>query len=171
MPFDNAPITGSFNRGGFIATVDQLDRAKSELGMGYVLAASGVAVPLTGTVAETVLASILIPAMAMGANGQLRITTSWQFTNSANNKTLTWKLAGSTLLSVNRTNTVREPGSMTIWNRGNEGNQLVIYNTSVTTTTAVDTSVDQLLTLTGTLAVAGENLTLEGYLVELMPSA
>lgn len=170
MPFDNSPITGSLNRGGFVATADMVDRRKSELGMGYVLAASGVAVPHTGTAVETPLATIELPGMAMGRNGQLRITTSWQFTNSANNKTLSWKLGGSTLLTTNRTSQIREPGQMTIWNRGAEDDQLIIYNTTVTTTTGVDTSIDQLLTLTATLAVPAETITLEGYLVELMPS-
>jgi hypothetical protein len=45
----------------------------------------GLNVALTGTVAETKLASVLVPAGAMGTNGLIRAESVWSNNNSANN--------------------------------------------------------------------------------------
>src|SRR5213079_2421852 len=52
-----------------------------------VLAQSAVAASVTGTLTETVLATIAIPAGAMGVNGAIRVTALWSYTNSADTKT------------------------------------------------------------------------------------
>ena len=47
-----------------------------------VLGASAVAASITGTVAETSLAAVTVPAGAMGANGDMRFTALFSYTNS-----------------------------------------------------------------------------------------
>lgn len=43
------------------------------LGVPYILAASAVAAPTTGDTSENTLATVTIPAGALGANGIIRI--------------------------------------------------------------------------------------------------
>lgn len=150
-------------------------------GLGGVIAKSGTAAALTGTVSETVIATIPIPANTLGANGVLRITTLWSLTNSANSKT--WKLRfGSSGLSgtVVATATVSTIAAMRIEttimaaNATNAQNSLSIYprgtdyltTEAANTTSAVDMTAAQNVVITGTLANIGETLTLLGYIVE-----
>ena len=141
------------------------------------LGVSGVGVPVTGTTNETTLATIGIPASAMGINGYTRIWTLWTATNSANNKTIRVRLGGSVVFSSVVTTTPNGSTVVEIWNRGALNSQ--ISNNSSTgaglgftgnawTTTAIDMSVAQNITITGQLANSGETITLEAYTVELI---
>lgn len=144
-----------------------------------VIAQSAVPSPVTGTVAETTLASITIPGGAMGPNGALRISLAFSVTNSANNKTFRAKLGGQTFLlyTVGATNMFL--AAPLIRNRGAQNVQLVQNNAnaglgaaSVAPANAnVDTSVDQVLTITAQLASAAETITLEAYTVEVVAGA
>ena len=58
------------------------------LGSWRVLARGAAGWSVTGTTTETTLASVSVPAGAMGPNGVLRVTSLWKYPNSANNKTL-----------------------------------------------------------------------------------
>lgn len=182
MPFDNRDLTGSFNVAGFISTVDQLDRAKSELGMSYMLAQSGVPAAVTGTVAETSLRSIVIPGGSLGPNGSLRIYAVYSMTPSVNAKTLRCKLGGLEIYSAYQV-TSATVGSLNkqrvVQNRGAQNAQItypgwnelgVNGGGNPNLTGAIDTSVDQVLDFTGQLALGTETLTLESFLVELFPS-
>jgi len=151
-------------------------------GGGIGLPASGVlkqsAVPasVTGTLSETTLATIAIPAGAMGANGMLRITALWSFTNSANNKTLKGVLAASQFMNQVFTTSTSIRTQTMITNRGAANSQVghaasagaFSGSTSAVVTSAIDTTQAQNFTLTGTLANTGETITLEGYTVELL---
>lgn len=145
--------------------------------------ASGVAVPLTGTVAETILATVSLPANAVGVNGVLRITDYATYTNSANNKTLSWRLGGigGTLFKTNIfTTTAGVRDQRQIHNRGAANSQIAFpqgggsgsggwASTALAATTGViDTTSAQTLVCTGTLASAAETIQLESYLVELL---
>lgn len=142
-----------------------------------VLGCSGAALSLTGTVNETTLATITVPARAMGANGILRITTLWTYTNSANNKTLRVDFGGTDFLSNIATTTLSTQTLTMIRNRAATNSQVGFTNatfsaigttTGALTTASIDTTAEQSLTITGQLASSGENITLESYLVELI---
>lgn len=148
-----------------------------------VLAASAVAVPLTGTTNETVLATIPVLGRFMKANSRLEIETLWSHTNSANNKLARVRLVGSadvafmgltiTTAATTRTNTE-------ISNRNSLTSQIAAPSAGVTsftgygtsaaavTTGAVDTAQAFEIRITGQLASAGETLTLESYRVRLV---
>lgn len=142
-----------------------------------VFAQSAVAVPLTGTTAETVLASVVIPGGLMGPNGAVRVSIVDSHTNNTNLKILKIALAASVLGSVGINTSASGEYSFVVRNRGTQIVQVsgginnfgsgVSGNSAVTST--VNTAVDQTLTITGTLAVGTDTLTLEAYTVEVLP--
>lgn len=146
-----------------------------------VLAASGVAASHTGDTNETTLATVLIPAGAMGPNGVLRVTSVWSYTNSANTKVLRLRLggaAGSLFQSVAVTTTASLRHEVQICNRGVQNAQLGQPGTgafgassSAPSTGAIDTSANQDLVFRALLTNSGETVTLESYLVELSYNA
>jgi hypothetical protein len=147
-----------------------------------LLAASAVAVSVTGTTNETALATVAIPAGAMGLNGGLHVYTTWSMTNSANAKTPRVRLggiAGTAFMAVGFTTAATFTDFRRIRNRNSASSQVAsaasassaafgATSTSVTTG-AVDTSVSQDLVISGLLASAAETLTLESYEVWLTP--
>jgi len=142
-----------------------------------VLGVSGAAVSCAADTAENTLATVTIPAGVMGTNGVLRVTTLWSYTNSANNKTLRINFGGTAYLSNVATTTVAVQALVMIRNRGVTNSQVGFTNatfsaigttTGTLTTSSVDTTSAQSLTITGQKASAGETLTLESYLVELI---
>jgi hypothetical protein len=148
--------------------------------MPVVLAQSGVASSVTGTTAETTLASITIPGGMMGPNGMLRIRTFWSYTNSANNKNLRVNFGGTVLLNSNQTTTATAWEDTIISNRGalnsqggvsritsNSGNTSIVGVIAV----AADTSTDKVVAFSAILASAAETITLEAYTVEVLPGA
>jgi hypothetical protein len=144
-----------------------------------ILGQSAVAVPLTGTVNETVIVSVPIPAGCMGPNSRLRASILWSYTNSANNKTLRVRLggaAGTVHHSLTMTTTVAYRLQMEIANVNSMASQKGAptmtggwgTSTGAIATGAIDMTVDQTLAIIGTLASAGETITVESYLVELI---
>lgn len=145
-----------------------------------VLQASAVAIPHTGTTAETVLATINVPAGAMGTNGMLRISADWTMTNSANDKTLRIRLGGIGGTALTGTAFTTVPNAfhrMIIANRNAANSQIATTDRNRATdvvssyeiaTAAINTAVAQTLVITGQLETAGETITLEHYLVELI---
>lgn len=155
---------------------------RNGLGEGYIpvtLAHSAVAASLTGTAAETTLASITIPGGLMGPNGAVRITTIWSYTNSANNKFARVKFGGSLYIGATLTTTAQFHHLIYIANRGvtnsqiGAGNNTIPYGsgTAALPISSIDTSQDQVITLTGQLANTGETITLEAYSIEVLPGA
>lgn len=143
-----------------------------------VLGSSAVAVSGPADTAENILATVTIPAGAMGTNGRLRIESLWTITNSANNKIPRIRLGG-----IGGTQFMgRVIGAaatfynlFTIANRGvtnsqisNQANGDVTISTAAVVTGTIDTSAAQTLVFTGQKASAGETITLESYLVELI---
>ena len=151
----------------------------ASLGLWYPIAASGVQSSLTGTLTETVFATITVPAGAMGANGILRVTLRWSCTNSANNKTLAVRLGGlGGTAMYQRPVTVNQTVGdvVTIANRNSQSSQVTgaidqfTFNASTVApnTTSVDTSVSQDLVITGQLANTGDTVRIESYIVEVL---
>lgn len=142
-----------------------------------LLARSAVAASVTGTAAETALATITIPAGLMGTNGQLRVTQLWTVTNSANTKTLRARFGGmSGIIYTNAPLTTSGCAQFLtqIRNRGAANSQVGGISTGYVATSgsavvsAVDTSQATTIVLSGQLASVGETITLESYSVELL---
>lgn len=149
-------------------------------GAARILGASAVAVSGPADTSENILATITVPAGAMGLNGILRVRALWSHTNSANNKTLRIRLGGvggTQFLAIVPTTTASAITDTTIQNRGAANSQVgsvaaLVASFGTTSgalaTGAIDTSVATTLVLTGQKASAGETITLESYLVELI---
>lgn len=144
-----------------------------------VIAHSGVASPqLTGTTAETALATINLPAL--GPNDAIRVTYCASYNNDADDKILRVRLGGiSGTVHVTHTQTTSASvnGQVLISNRGVMNSQIgrnsaVIASfgqgSGPNTTGSIDTSVEQTLLVTGQLEDGTDNMTLESYLVELI---
>lgn len=166
--------------GGTGASTDR--GATQNLKTWYVIGASAVAVPLTGTTSETVLATIAIPAGAIGPNGQIRIMTLWSMTNNANNKTMSVRLGGiggTAHQAAVIASQAHQQNNCRIANRNSASSQVSQSatgfgwnaNTASPVTGAINTANAQDLVITGTLASSGDTLTLESYIVELFYQA
>ena len=141
-----------------------------------IVGMSAVPVSLTGTTAETALASINFPAM--GPNDALRVTAQWSFTGSANLKTLVTKLNSATfgLTTTNSASAVIAKQEISLINRNATNVQLgSMYGFGYSSATSgsflspsVETNGINTLTLHGQLANSGETITLEDYIVELI---
>lgn len=163
------------------ALIDDADARQqcATLGTWRVLASSAVAVSHTGSTSETTLATISVPAGAIGANGALRVTMVWSYTNSANTKTARLRLGGTSFLVFNATTTSSVRIENQIQNVNSEASQKGWVNSGTTfgsstgtiVTASVDTSVAQDIIFRGALANAGETITLESYLVEVFHHA
>jgi hypothetical protein len=140
----------------------------------FVLASSAVAIPLTGTVATTTLATVSIPANRMGLNGYFVVSTIWSCTNNANRKSYILQF-GSTVSDIDLANSASYSDQRTIQNRNNASSQVIFagvggFGISATalSTASQDTTNSLNLTINGDLAVAGDTMTLEAYRVELV---
>lgn len=143
----------------------------------YVLAQSAVPASVTGTSTPTTLASITVPAGALGPNGCLRITTQWSYTNNANAKSCGITFGGVSFMSSGTASTAGLQYQTNIRNRGASNSQ-VGYGAGagaaftatgvVPVTSAIDTTQAQVLNLLGTLGTSTDTLTLEGCTVEIL---
>lgn len=143
-----------------------------------VLGASAVAVSGPADTNENILATITIPAGAMGLNGILRVYSNWSFTNSANNKIMRVRLGGiggTAYFQTTQTTQAWYADFRIISNRGVANSQVGPQNSAQfgsgsgsPATSAIDTSAATTLVITGQKASAGDTLTLESYLVELI---
>jgi len=143
-----------------------------------VQAASAVAASLTGTVNETVLATVTIPAGVLGANGIIRIYSNWSNNNNANNKTCRIRLNGlGTQAILGTTNTtsigladlryvqnVNSFSSQKAWQFSSTGG--LGQTSGAVTTAAIDTTASISLVFTGQLANSADSMALENYVVE-----
>jgi hypothetical protein len=146
-----------------------------------LLAASAVAVPLTGTLTETVLATVTVPGGAMGTNGGVLIYSTWTVTNNANNKQVRIRFGG-TAGTQHLTQIVTTAATLgdvrRIRNRGAANSQVGSFSSSQTglgtsagavVTSTVDTSVAADLVFSGQLANVADSVVLENYEVWLLP--
>ena len=136
---------------------------------------SGTASSVTGTTTETTLATITIPANAMGPNGQIEIIPLWSFTNSANTKTMRVKFASTAFYTQAATATAVTQSLVRIANRNSASSQVGAPGanaglgnfTAAVITSAENTASPVTLTITGQLTNTGETITLESYLVRV----
>ncbi|MBI5562763.1 MAG: hypothetical protein HY894_07945 [Deltaproteobacteria bacterium] len=131
---------------------------------------------VTGTVNETELYNCVLPANTLGLNGALRIKTLWSYTNSANAKTIKVKFGGTAFLNAAPTTTSSTQAQTFVHNRNSASSQIAYWGglttfgsvTSGNVTAAIDTTVDQVISITGQLANTGETITLESVVVEVL---
>lgn len=143
-----------------------------------ILDESAAKVDLTGSTSETTLKTITIPAKAMGANGSVRVTLLASANNNANTKTLRVKFGGTTFHQTNLTTQLSRQAIVIIRNRNSESSQVgnpVAFDgigaaSAVVITSAVDTTADVTLLITGQLANGADDMHLEGYTIEVCPS-
>lgn len=147
---------------------------------GYVLARSATAVSCPVDTNEDTLATIIVPAGALGINGVLRVMPRFTITNSANNKTLRFKFGGTNFWAPILTTQLTVAPFIQLSNRGVANSQIsnVIdgtsglgQSTSAFVTAAIDTASAVTILLTGQKATASETITLESYIIELFPTA
>ena len=178
----NGGVWGGLIAATFITFITGIaNQIRAALGLSYILGSSGTTSAVSSGTVETQLGSVAVPAGAMGANGALRITAWWTYTNSGNNKTLRIRLggaAGTIFWATVPTTTANSQTQITIRNNNSASAQKVFlagatspYSASATapTTGAIDTSLATSVYISGQTASGGETITLESYTVELIP--
>lgn len=158
---------------------DTTAQAKT-LGTDKVIAQTAVAVPLTGSTSETTLATITVPASAMGANGRVEIYIDTGFTGTAGNKTINVYFGGTLTMThaAGAAETIGRPSDIRITNRNNASSQrwdARWINASSSQgkasqgTTAINTGSSVDIVIKGQLGNAADTLTLEAYQVVVYP--
>lgn len=152
-------------------------------GLWYPLANSAVAVSGSNDTNENTLATVTVPAGAMGANGVLRITALWSVTNNANAKTIRMRFsgaAGTVFYSQGLASLVSAHQMVLIRNRNSQSSQVgfaaavaatFTTTTGSPTTASVDTSAATTLLFTVQKATGTDTMTLESYEVEVLYKA
>jgi len=144
---------------------------------------SGAAVAHTGTTAETKIASVLIPAGAMGANGMLDIQHTWSNNNDADDKTRNLRfgaaddLTGTSLMGVLSTTNVLHFNMHRVINNNSVSAQKGIVPAGATggpgsfstaaVTAAINTANASYVVFSGTLESGADSITLESYRITL----
>lgn len=136
---------------------------------------------LTQVTSAITMVQITVPGGSMGLNGSLRVFAKWSHIGNTNTKTETLKFGTSQLnggrTSVSATSlSFREQIATT--NRGVLNKQLVdgswggglgTNNTSLPES-AIDTSIDQVVSAQGTLTTANTDyIVFEGFIIEILP--
>lgn len=184
---NNNPLTNAVSPTDLIRVIQEGNAGLAtprQLALGLsvpvVLAQSAVPASVTGTVAETTLATIMIPAGAMGPSGSLRIRPKVSFSASGTSKIVRVRLGGALVAltdwgSINTAVTIA--ALYDVHNRGAMNSQIGVssFTTGVVGATAngfnlsaIDMTVAQSLTITGQLAAGADTLTLEAYTVEIL---
>lgn len=144
-----------------------------------VLNASGLSVSGTAVTTEEAYRTVTLPALQ--ANDVLRVTATWAYTNSANNKTVRIRLnglAGTQIFGAIKTTTTNQTITLYIRNRNATNSQLVDYmavdsggtfTSSTLGSAAIETSSAGVqLVFSGEKASAGETCALQASSVELV---
>lgn len=118
---------------------------------------SGAPVTVSGTTAETTMASLTIPANTLGVTGTIVVFALWSHTNNANTKTKRVKLGSFDFANAHQETTTASSRDYYSMHQRTTTTQ-VAYNTSgfgnsagAVLTGNIDTTVDQTLTITGQL--------------------
>jgi len=134
----------------------------------------------TSNTTEAVLVSSTVAGGSMGANGMLRVETLQSHANSASAKNIILRLGGSLCGSYGPTATASGGLRLSVRNRGSQAAQVMAFTsigsgadwvtprTSGVTTTAVNTALDQALTINGQLVSTADYMILEGYTIEVL---
>lgn len=143
------------------------------------LAQSAVAIVAPANTSENVLATITVPANAMGPNGRLRVWTYFTVAGNVGAKTFRLRLggaAGTVLASEAFSAGWAALGTRSqIANRNAANSQLGVnerlswFAAAAKATAAVDTTAQTTLVISFQKVTAADGVTLEQYAVELIP--
>lgn len=133
---------------------------------------------VTGTTAETTLATLTIPAGAMGPNGYYELLCTWEMTNNANSKTLITRLGttgGPAFLNYALASSATAQALSVVNNVNAQNSQIgshsnfhgVGNSTGTLITGAVDMSAAQSLFIRAILANSADTLTLKRYVLKV----
>ncbi len=133
-------------------------------------------VVLTGSTSGVTLATIIIPAGLLGANGKLKIYPLWSTTNNANFKTLRAVFGGSVCTTMISQSVPNNSGLVIIRNINSESVQKcssglvagIGSSSGSISSPTVDTTAATNITISGQLAVGTDTLTLEDLFVEVV---
>ena len=147
-----------------------------------ILSASASAVSGSADTNENILATINLAAGIMGPNGIVRISHRWTVTASANAKTARIRFGGiggtsyqatafgASDVTLNYLTIIQNRNSQSsqIGTVGGQGGGGYGLSTGAFATGAIDTSAATTIVITGQKASAGETMTLESYIAELI---
>lgn len=143
-----------------------------------IIASSAVAITAPNNLSENTLATVVIPAGAMGLDGVIRVRTSWSVTNGANGKSVRVRFGGVAYLATTVTTVATVAAETYVINRGVANSQVSNFiagsaapfgsSASSLITSTIDTAVDVSLALTAQKALATDVITLQSYTVELL---
>ena len=143
----------------------------------FVMYSNLTTMSLTGTTAETTLATIPIKGGVLGVNGKLRFYILGTVTNSANGKVFRLKHASTSLWQVAHTTAVGVTSQILVLNKNSESSQVTsLFNapgtggapaTAVTPST-INTSADFSLTITGQLANSADSISVTAIFAEII---
>ena len=143
-----------------------------------LVATSGAALSHTGNTSETALVSVPIPPL--GPRDRIVCVLTWAYTNSANIKNLRVRYhtaAGTsgTQVCISAPTTTSQTQILNGQNRAATNSQIWGPGGGTTTAsgiagaaTTLDTTAVTYLNITATLADAGETITLDSYLIEIV---
>lgn len=173
------------NLANFVTALGGARAVCAALSIRHVLASAATAVTHTGDTNETVLATVAIPAGAMGANGKIIVTARGAMSpSSANVKQPRCRLGGiggTNFGSIAYTTNTNWQCQWLIENRNSQsvqqgtlfGNRTtdMVMTAVAPVAGALDTSGALDLVITGQVANSGESITLDSYLVEILYKA
>jgi hypothetical protein len=141
-----------------------------------VLAKSAVQVVMPVNAAENTAFTVTVPAGSMGANGSLRVTYVTSSTGATSNFSVRHKFGATTLATF--TNSFGAASSVRaesyVANRNATNSQYttnIISSSIVGGTAAIDTTAATTFVVTIQKLVGADNVNLEWFLAEIMPSA
>lgn len=148
-----------------------------------VIGSSGISIDSTGDTLEHVLATVTVPAFAMGKNGFVRITSFWETTGNTNSKRMRVRFGGAAgtaytdITAASATGlthqfmTIIHNANATNSQQGQHSNYIGLGNNvnGAKTTSAVDTTADTTVVLSAQCVTAGtDHIYLHGYSVEVV---
>jgi hypothetical protein len=138
----------------------------------YTALSTFAAVTAPNDTNENILATVTIPAGAMGANGSLYVEFHCTVTNNVNAKTINARLGGiggTVVYTDNYASLAIAGGELRVGNTGAANSQKTsakrwlntAFSLRALVTSAIDTSATTTLVLTATKATAGDTFTLD----------
>lgn len=188
LPSGTLPLMNGVAAIGALTTYARADHVHPVTsGIPLVITSAGQA-SVTGVTTETNLAALRIPAGTIGANGVVEVKTLWNYTNNANNKFLfvrynqtSGATAGGVTSGTVTVTTTANTQMFNIIRNNNAANAQICYTgggtapfgsgASANFAIAVDTTADSYLNINGTLANAGDTITLVHAYAVVFPHA
>lgn len=135
--------------------------------IGTQLAAVGSNDVYTAATTITKLQGIMLPANLLTTSSSLSIEYTSSNVNDINDKTITVTLGGTALLAEVNTTTTYTNNSLRVLNRGVLNKQVVCPKSGAPTYQSIDTSANNLLSISGTLEDPSGNIVIESLRITI----